>query len=331
MSATETSRLFHELIEYADAAPSVEKQTPLSVDTAYGAIRAFASADPPRIGLVIPTGEDRYSKLKSDRKSSAIQIIKLISDGAPCIRICLNDRNLLGTFSVFCDEYLSSVKDQHCDPIELAYSQLSRWRRLFKEASTRDSELTRDEEIGLLCELEVLLSLARQGYENPVLTWLGPSKSPHDFELRDQSIECKATLSTVGLRIQVHGTQQLAATSDKPLVLAVRRYREDPYGEISIPKMIELLLNESNVESEDLISTLHRLKVPLPGDQLEVRFGSYTPEASFEFDVVEGFPRLTHIGPEHRVQSLQYTLDLSGPESVPGYRTQLELLPKTVR
>lgn len=273
--------------------------------------------DENNFGLCIPAGEDEYSRVKPDVRSSAISLTKLRKNRHPEIRLTLHDGSQLEVFSRFIDEILEYLQGRPENRISGVAQRLVKWRHLFALGQTKRS-FDPNIEVGLLCELEVLNELLERG--ESVSSWTGPNFEHHDFKLADESVEGKATTSQSSFTVEIHGASQLTTSPGKNLVLLVRRYTPDPSGSLSVPKLIEEILGKTSGETDLFLAKLLELGYDINNPKSEANCRSFFPNGSVEFDVTDEFPRIPEQVIGSRIQSVRYLLDLSNPESIPGYR-----------
>lgn len=305
--------LFSELQLHPLTGSEAHRQTTVTVEA--GIVRAFRN-ESEHIGLVAPVSESEYENFQTDTKSAALKLTKVRIDGSPSIRLSLVDHKQRAVFFVFVDEVLDELSQKPHHPSITLTSLLQRWRRLFSSSSS--SQLTNSQEVGLLCELELLLQLTRNSPSIGIDRWTGPDGYPHDFELSDISIECKATESVNGLKISINGITQLTPTADKSLRLLVRQYSQDPDGLLSVPDLVDALIDEPGIQLDLLLEKLQNSGYHLSEDTGE-NSRRFNPVGAYEFEVGEDFPQVHPTGPKHRVQDVSFSVDLSGPESVPGF------------
>lgn len=266
-------------------------------------------------GMILPANPEEYERFRADHLSSAFSLTKLIKNGQKQIRLTLHDPEQEKVFSLLVDDILQILSADPTNAVQKTVNLVHHWRELF--ARRQPAWLSPPVEIGLLCELEVLYSLLQNGY--PLETWRGPEGSAHDFELAGQSVECKASTITNGLRVSVNGITQLQSLPGKNLRLVVRKYEPDIGGPLSVPYLVNLILEMPEISRSLLLEKLDIIGGnPLRVDE-DSEFGHYTPLNTFEFDVGSDFPRIKGIGAETRIQEVRYILDLSDPENIPGY------------
>lgn len=277
------------------------------------------------IGLMIPISKEQFRKFRPDTRSATLRLTPQLVDGEQHIRLALTEPRQEKIFAVFVDEILSTLRTDPSAPGSTVSSMLKRWRDLFRESHSPIT-WSREQDLGLLCELEVLLALYEKQTPSLLERWTGPEGLPHDFELETESLECKATSSMNGLKVTINGVAQLNPTLGKELRLIVRSYSENPDGKISVPELLNRIRYLDEIDTPVLLRKLQKLGCPIPDTDNESYFTRYDPVESFEFQVSDEFPRITNVGPAERIQQVSYLLDLSGASTVPGYLTEKLLL-----
>lgn len=314
---TPARELFHELWMHPISGSEAHLETGVQVPE--GSVNAFRSEEG-SLGLVVPVTQKEYDQFRPDTKSHALKLTRLRADSSPHVRLSLNDPTQEKIFAVFVDEILGVLSREQENPSATVAAMLQRWRRLFTGFQSTAS-FSLEQELGLLCELEILIILLDGIGPEALDRWTGPESLPHDFELAEESIECKATSASNGLRVSIHGATQLSPTADKNLTLLVRRYTPDPDGALSVPELCETIYSRSDISIDVFLEKLEKVGCPLFHDDSDAFFNRYSPAEAYEFHVGENFPRISNIGPEQRIQQVNYVLDLSGPETVPGYQS----------
>lgn len=297
---------------------------PTEIQVKAGVVQVFRDRSE-NIGLMIPISEEELRKFRPDTRSATLRLTSHGIDGAQHIRLALTEPRQEKIFATFVDEILSTLKKDPSTPASTVSSMLQRWRDLFKE-SHKPITWSREQDLGLLCELEVLLALYQKQTPSLLERWTGPEGLPHDFELETESLECKATSSMNGLKVTINGVAQLNPTPGKELRLIVRSYAENPDGEVSVSKLLKQIQDLHEIDIDILIRKLQKIGCPIFDDNSASYFTRYDPVDSFEFRVNDEFPRITNIGPAERIQQVSYLLDLSGPSTVPGFLTDNLLL-----
>lgn len=288
------------------------------VESEFGQIRCFHKPENAEIGLIIPCSQQQYERFKPDKKSSAIHLTRLLIGNDPQVRLSLREPRQAKVFYLFVDDLLSKLDEKPKNSPYAASMCLDNWRRFFQTSSDRG--LAPEEEIGLLCELEVLQALLKNGETEAVERWVGPNLQHHDFEFADFSIECKATRSSTSLTISVHGAEQLIPTANKSLTLVVRKYQSDPDGSLSIPRLCEQIVAEGEISVAAFMEKVRLLGID-PWDPLQLDlFSNYNPLEALEFEVTDGFPTVDLHDNDHRITNVQYSIDLAGASTIPGFK-----------
>lgn len=131
------------------------------------------------------------------------------------------------------------VVDGATRPVGAAAAALAAWRRLF--ATLADARpLTHQEKLAAYGEISVLQELVDGHPDFRVVSWTGPAREPHDFELEDVSIEVKS-VGADSDTITVHGLSQFAQVEEKELYLIIRQVTEDPNGH-TLPELLSEIL-----------------------------------------------------------------------------------------
>lgn len=277
------------------------------------------------IGLLIPISDHEFNSFKIDRKSAAIQFVKALQEDSngvirPFGKLILANTYYEKIFAIFVDELLSTFQKDSAQPSQKTSAMLQRWRRLFM-GNNSVQKFDLNKQIGLLCELEVLKSLLDSGEPNVIDRWTGPTSLPHDFELSNKSIECKATTLLNSVQVSIHGASQLTEMPGKTLHLVVRRYIPNPDGEFSVPDLCDQILGHSIVPTEDFIAKVNQTGCPLYFSDFEIDFQRFDADLALEFKVGPNFPRINNKDMDTRISHLSYTLDLAGPELIDGFQS----------
>lgn len=314
-----TNELFQSLFRRAasgEKSPYARLIIPTGVLGSAGRISAFIN-DERAIGLQIPMDDEVANKFAQDKRSSSLTLSRDMFRDRPCALLTLKQPELRNVFEVFCDDFLEKSVEQPEQAALTASALLKRWRHLFSAAGPKI--LSPEEEVGLIAELEILEQLLEERGEIAFLRWTGPDKARHDFSFDDISIECKCTLQKNGLFITVHGDTQLEPANDIPLRLVVRKYEATPTGSVHLPDIVDRIVNNPHVSGPEFLSQLVEIGY-LHAENLREEFKRYRFCEQHTFDITNEFPRLIRVGASDRIQNISYTIDLSSPSEIPGYR-----------
>jgi len=102
--------------------------------------------------------------------------------------------------------------------IDAVTATLDDWRALLRRSL---DDLSRDEIVGLIGELEVLALLAKIDPVAAVLDWTGPTGAVHDFSREGRDIEVKSTAAVNATRVRISNLDQLDPALSDSLHLAV--------------------------------------------------------------------------------------------------------------
>lgn len=170
-------------------------------------------------------------------------------------------------------------------PVPAAAAALAAWRRLF--ATLADVRpLTHQEKLAAFGELSVLQDLVDGFPAFRAMSWTGPEREPHDFELADVSIEVKS-VGDDSDTITIHGLAQLATNGGKPLYLMVLRITEEQDG-----RTVSELLGEIVKHCDDPASVRQRAARLGVHEAMEDTTRFAVAE-SFIGEVGGDFPRIT--------------------------------------
>jgi hypothetical protein len=263
--------------------------------------------------LLVPVPSADYAR--SDTRAAAVQLLPLTLEAASvrveyASLVLLRD-DLVDIFTGLCADVVAALAAGSAEPLVVVAQVLDGWRELFRSGS----QLGIEQLAGLFGELRLLNALLDRD-TSLLHAWRGPLRSPHDFVLNRKAVEVKATTTSEGRSVRIHGVDQLAAPKDGDLMLQwMRLNTSDPAGR-SLPEIVE--------------STARRIERPQELLQLLARVGYFmadrhrydgirfvvAEEACYR--VVETFPRIVASAFAGEVPAgisdVRYTLDLDlGP------------------
>lgn len=205
--------------------------------------------------LLIPIHQHRIAE---DTQSAGIHLLvnQWIDDGKQhhyldvvCLKPHLNDVFDLVIFDILVD--LPKNEDY---PEKVCYKALNQWRELFnREVSELPDTSTL---LGIIGELWVLCQLAQY---NPqaVNAWVGPSGRRYDFFTGRTALEVKSSSQRKGIRITIHGHDQMEPPADGELYLAVLKLEEAPGNGDTLSDMIQTLTDIGCDRYKILLSLLN--------------------------------------------------------------------------
>ncbi|MFF2551979.1 PD-(D/E)XK motif protein [Nocardia sp. NPDC058058] len=304
-----------------EAAPASTEQTlrvsDLPVDTPSGPVAAAVDSLGNR-HVLIPV--ESHQKVRRNMDGPVLRLIKRPLESKTSYQLyadlaCLQ-RDFNGVFTTLCADVLIAVEGSSGSPLKGMNSVLDHWKALFK---TSGSLLGPHQMAGLFAELLILqrmLELSSSAH----LLWKGPTRYRHDFSGATTALEVKASLSTEGRRIRVHGLDQLDAPRDGSLGLVWFRLEPTDVGGLALQDLVDRIMVFSDDES-GLSSLLVEAGYRAADvDQYrEVRF-NISEERWYRVD--SAFPKLTFgmlsaAGVPMNVQDVEYIVDLSSEPPLP--------------
>lgn len=205
----------------------------------------------------------------------------------------LTDRGLTDLFSNICSDLAeaSLMAEAEESAIQIFVVRLSRWAELLRRR--RDNELSFNERLGLLGELNMLVWIIDECCVDVPLAvrgWRGPDGDTNDIGLNNVRIEVKAKLSTQRQSLTISSLDQLD-WDGRNLFIAVNRFCSSDEG-VSLESLVSAVSSRLATNSHGLMEF-----------QRKLIFAGYNPDAgyvdeTFKFEglriyrVAEGFPRL---------------------------------------
>jgi len=153
-----------------------------------------------------------------------------------CVRPELND-----VFGALAADICESLAEEADEPTRVVVRALERWRQLLGP-SRATGEWTMSSAIGLQGELLVLERILKEAGTEGLGAWTAPQRLHHDFRRGGLAVEVKTTTAREGLRVEIHGLEQLDSSADVRLALIAVRLVEDPTGD-TLPAVVERLIN----------------------------------------------------------------------------------------
>jgi putative PD-(D/E)XK family protein DUF4420 len=259
--------------------------------------------------LLVPLSPD--DAVVVDTRAAAVHLLPLLLQGGAgtgsYANLVLLREDLLDIFTGLCADVIGALAIGPANPLTAVEQVLGGWHELFRSGS----HLGVEQLAGLFGELLFLNELLDRNL-SLVSAWQGPLRAPHDFVSGDWATEVKATASSEGRAVRIHGLDQLTVPPDGGLMLRWTRLDTSDATGTSVPDLVE--------------STTARIGRPRELWQLLARCGYFVAdreryggirftvveEASYR--VTEEFPRIVPSSFANRVPAgvsdLRYTLDL---------------------
>ncbi|WP_181311183.1 PD-(D/E)XK motif protein [Nocardioides campestrisoli] len=169
--------------------------------------------------LLVPVAS---TEAPDDRISRGINLShRELAIGAGVVRFadlsCTIGR-LVGPFDQLVDDVLGRLTRDPRSGLNAVVTALDDWRALLRRAL---DDLSREEVIGLIGELEVMRLLAAEDPVSAVTGWTGPTGAVHDFSRQGRDIEVKSTAAVNATSVRISNLDQLDAALSTKLHLAV--------------------------------------------------------------------------------------------------------------
>ena len=98
------------------------------------------------------------------------------------------------------------------------------------------------------------------------------------------------------------------------------KYEASPNGEITLRALVTQLLQKKEVPADEFLIELKKVGYSLPAWGEENIESAYHLLETQTFEVTKDFPRISPEALSDRIGSVQYTIELTEPERVPGHR-----------
>jgi Putative PD-(D/E)XK family member, (DUF4420) len=156
--------------------------------------------------------------------------------GGTWIDFACSDSAWNRTFCGLCSDIINELPATGPAEPATMFAVLERWRRFW--ATDRDG-LSRDEQVGLIGELWLLLEWLPRLTVSTVTAWQGPLRGRHDFVTDTMSVEVKTTRAATGPVVhRIAGLDQLDEPGTGTLYLLSLRAVPDPLGTESLDALL---------------------------------------------------------------------------------------------
>jgi hypothetical protein len=268
--------------------------------------------------LLVRVDEAHDVRLPRAVAGLALHVRRLHPTGQPdasWIDLASSDPAWHRTFCGLCADIITELPAFGAAEPSTLFAVLERWRRFWD--TDRDG-LTRDEQVGLVGELWLLLEWLPRLTVASLTAWQGPLRGRHDFVSDAISVEVKTTRAATGPVVhRVARLDQLDDAGAGQLYLLSMRAVADPLGQASLDSLLaRARIAAANVSATFTALLEDRLRAAgvTTGDD-----GRYTEPLRISqqelYWVDEGFPRLIPSSFPHGlpggVVDVAYSLDTS--------------------
>jgi hypothetical protein len=263
--------------------------------------------------LLVPTPPGDV--VQPDTRAAAVHLLPLTLEwdaaSTSYVNLVLLRDDLTDVFTGLCADVIAALAMENSAPLVVVSQVLDAWHELFRSGS----RLGVEQLAGLFGELSFLNTLLDRDIDL-IKAWQGPLRAPHDFSANGRAVEVKATTSSEGRAVRIHGVDQLAVPAGGDLILIWMRLDNTDAAGRSFPELVE--------------STTKRIKRPRELWQLLARAGylmadrekydgiRFTVADEAAYRVTENFPRIVpssfEAGVPAGISNVRYMVDLDfGP------------------
>lgn len=271
------------------------------------------------IDLFIGLSEDGLKTIKLKDKfkpqkiagSSSIEIKQFSNEEYSSILISLKDDNLSSVFYLFCDDLISSLKNNltTIEPYQIILNRYNKWKKMF---SGSNKNLSEPEIMGLIGEILYLKNILfnKYGISKAINGWSGQELTHKDFSYDNDWFEIK-TLNKNALSVKISSIEQLDSINDGFLILVYLEKMSLEFNGITLNNIInEVLNNIEKQEDKDLFLS----KVSAQGYEFNDYYDNFNYAfCGFEKYIVNNsFPRLRKNDINEAIVKAQYDISLLG-------------------
>ena len=229
----------------------------------------------------------KLTDLKVEGLSCGIRVYPF-PDGASsrCIDLELRNDFYLNQFNTLAKEICDQLCEKGSSRIRKVNRVLTTWKYFWREIPSE--LLSKEKQLGLLCELLFLERLLTHDPTDALSGWLGPEDASHDFVMPGGHVEVKSTLSERRIHT-VNGIDQLDIPDGSSLdVLSFMASTSNEESALSLQSQIETISETLRDNLDDLDAFYSKLQ----------NVGYYRQHAN-EYDSLKFFirsPILINIG-----------------------------------
>ena len=254
--------------------------------------------------------------VQPDTRAGGVHLLPLTLEWDEAVtsyaNLVLLREDLAEVFTGLCADVIAALETERAtDSLVVVAQVLDAWHELFRNGG----KLGIEQLAGLFGELTFLNSLLDLD-ATMLKAWKGPMRSPHDFVANGWAAEVKATASSEGKAVRIHGLDQLDVPTGGDLMLVWMRLDSADASGDSFPELVEALSRRLS-RPQDLWHLIARAGYLIADrDKYEsIRF-TVTEQAAYR--VTEDFPRIVPSsfapGLPAGLSNVRYTVDLDcGP------------------
>ena len=240
------------------------------------------------------------------------------NDKTNTLRFSLEHNELIGCFSVFCEDLLEAIESEldNNSIYKTMSDRYQSWKKLFKPNRTMLSE---NEIMGLLGEILFLKDIAipQWGVDDAIEGWTGLEKTHKDFSLGNRWYEIKS-ISAGKETVRISSIEQLDSDVDGILYVYSFEKMSPSFNGLKLNTIVRELISGLNLMQKD--SLLNKLESY--GYNFDPSFDNYVYVVTNETPYVVGgnFPRLKKSELPSSISKVQYDIVIS---KIIQFKTQI--------
>lgn len=238
---------------------------------------------------------------------------------AKFIDLTCSIKGFIKEFTEIVREISKAILDERVHPLNAVKHSIASWISFW--AYKRESVLSEEEQIGLICELLFFERLCPLNLDLALDSWKGPKGETHDFSFTNWGIEVKGTRKK-GHVHTINGIGQLVPSTGKSLgfvSFVVTSGILENSNSLNLPSLIERIATDWFGGRPALLVNFHELLARIGYSPLHVDlYQSFNIEvhSSTFFEVDDTFPKLTQsmlVKPLNtRISKIRYDISLEG-------------------
>jgi hypothetical protein len=238
------------------------------------------------------------------------------------LELILEDQKYTDIFSSLVEDIIGNCTKESTERkmVQSFFKRLQMWRHFLEHYGSEG--LNEMQQRGLYGELRFLRDflIPSLGVTDAIMSWRGPQKSQHDFQVSGTAFEVKTGSEKQPQKIKVSSEQQLDDRGFNALFLNYISIKELVGSGETLPDIIQDIKSQCLDNPNALVEfdNLLILAGYLDSHQEKYSQKGYTTRSSYIFRIKEGFPRIIEKDLKTGVGNVEYTIDLSAclPHSI---------------
>jgi hypothetical protein len=191
---------------------------------------------------------------------------------------------------------------------QLFIDRIIAWQDFMKK--NKNGHLSKEEEVGLFGELELLGELIKKSYPRVVKSWRGPLGGAQDFFFKDKAVEVKSTISQNRFLAQISSLTQLDLSYNREIYLACFNLAEDVNGMTLTQKISEINELFSNDNEASFVWSTCLLQAGYKTEDGQKYVRRFNRQKLRIYEVDNSFPKLTSSTVPFGIKKAQYEIDI---------------------